>query len=57
MVKVKVFLKVVQTSRSRSLGQKFGTHGKVLSQGMYIWNMKALGKKKYVCLLSHAEKN
>ena len=30
------FLKVGQTSRSRSLGQKFGTHGKVLSQGMYI---------------------
>ena len=42
MAKVKVFFKVGQTSRSRSLGQKFGTCGKVLSQGMYIWNMKAL---------------
>ena len=37
MAKVKVFFfKVGQTSRSRSLGQNFGTHGKVLSQGMYI---------------------
>ena len=35
------FLKVGQTSRSMSLGQKC-THGKVLSQGMYICNMKAL---------------
>ena len=36
------FLKVGQISRSRSLGQNVGTHGKVLSQGMYICNMKAL---------------
>ena len=40
--RLKFFFKVGQTSRSRSLGQKFGTCGKVLSQGMYIWNMKAL---------------
>ena len=42
MAKVKVFLKVGQTSRSRSQGQKFFCNGKVLSQGMYICNMKVL---------------
>ena len=54
MSKVKVFfferrsnfkVKVGKTSRSRSLGQKFWypwTHGKVLSQGIHILNIKAL---------------
>ena len=31
-----------QTLRSRSLGQNVGAHGKVLSQGMYIYYMKSL---------------
>ena len=43
MAKVKAFLTVGQTSRSRLQGQKFhGTNRKVLSQGMFIWNTKAL---------------
>ena len=36
MAKVKVFLKVGQTSRSRSLGKKLWYLWKVLQQGMYI---------------------
>ena len=36
------FLKLGQTSRSRSQGQNYVIHGKVLSQGMYICNTKAL---------------
>ena len=42
MIKVKVFQNVGQRSRSRSQGQNFGTDGKVLSQGIHMWNMKAL---------------
>ena len=44
MANVKVFLKVGQTSRSRSLGQKFRYPWKGLVTGnvLYIRNMKAL---------------
>ena len=31
-----------QTPRSRSKGKNNGTHEKVLSQGMLMWNFKAL---------------
>ena len=31
-----------QTPKSRSQGQNKGTHGKVLSQVILIWNIKAL---------------
>ena len=41
MAKVKVFLKVNQTSRSRSRGQKYSTRLKVLSQGIHKCNMKS----------------
>ena len=31
-----------QTPRSRSQGKNNGTHGTVLSQGIFMWNIKAL---------------
>ena len=31
-----------QTPRSRSQGKNNDTHGKVLSQGIFMWNIKAL---------------
>ena len=34
--------KVGQIWRSRSQGQNIGIYGKVLSQGIHMWNMKAL---------------
>ena len=37
------FSKIVQTPKSRSQGKKkIGTHGKVLSQGILMRNIKAL---------------
>ena len=35
------FVKVGQTSRSRSQGKKLWYHSKVLSQGIHMCNMKA----------------
>ena len=42
MAKVKFFSKEGQKPRSRSQGRKFGMDRKVLTQGSYMCNMKAL---------------
>ena len=67
--KVQVFKQMGQTPRSRSNGEKNGTHGKILSQGILIWNIKAVALtvqkllaklnffKKWVKLQGHRNKN
>ena len=42
MAKVKVFYKYVKRQGQGHKVKNFGTHGKVLSQGIHMWNMKAL---------------